>query len=70
MLNLILEIVKVLCKEVYRGCLRKACWQAGRILRWMRLGRSRMKIVAHNTWCNVESAETLMQRIDSCYKNS
>ena len=55
--------------EVYRRCLKEATWQAGRLLRELQLERNR-EMVTHNTWCNVESAETLMQRIDSCYKNS
>ena len=50
----------------YRWCAGLASRQAGRLLRGLRLGRIRRRMVSHNDWCNVDCAETHLRDLASC----
>ena len=50
----------------YRWCMGLASRQAGRLLWGLRLGQIRRRMVSHNDWCNVDSAETHLRDLVSC----
>lgn len=50
----------------YRWCMGLASRQARRLLWELRLGQIRRRMVSHNDWCNVDSAETHLRDLASC----
>lgn len=50
----------------YRWCAGLASRQAGRLLWGLRLGRIKRRMVSHNDWCNVDSAEAHLRDLASC----
>lgn len=50
----------------YRWCMGLASRQAGRLLWGLRPGRIGRRMVSHNDWCNVDSAETHLRDLASC----
>lgn len=52
--------------RLYRWCMKKAAWQAGRLLWAIRLGRIGKCRLNHDAWCNIDSAGGHMRELASC----
>ena len=52
--------------QLYRWCMKKAAWQAGRLFWGIRLGRIGERLLNHDAWCNIDSAEVHMRELASC----